>query len=186
MRRLPVFLTVLALILVGVTATSRPESATAQQEVNFVGSWQVRITRDDGVTLRALASFTEGGVVILVGQPVVPAPPGGDPGVIFNSTALGAWEMSGSDSSGGTSVGTANVTFIHWRSGADGQPLGTISVSANLTIPPGQPDFFIGPAVSTIADASGSVIAEVTSRWEATRIFAKAPVMPDLNATPTS
>lgn len=186
MRRLSALFTVLALVLVGLTGIGRGDPATAQAEVNFGGSWQVTITRDDGVVLRTLVSFAEGGVAIVVGQPVVPAPPDGDPGVIFNSTALGAWEMSGSVSEGGTAVGTANLTFVHWRASADGQPLGTINASANLTIPPGQPDFFIGPAVTTIADASGNTVAEVTSRWEGVRIHAKAPVMPELDATPTS
>jgi hypothetical protein len=173
MRRLPILFSVLALLLMSLFATSRGDPAIAPDGSEFTGAWQVTATRDDGVIIRSITALGAGGVAITVGLPAQPAPPGGDPGLLFLSTAVGAWEKTGAD--------TANVTFIHIRSNAEGQPAGTVTVRLNITIDPTQgSDVFNGPAVATLADADGNVQAEFVSTVQGTRMRAEAPVLPDL------
>lgn len=90
MRKLPILISVLALLLISLFATSRGDPAIAQDGSEFTGAWQVTATRDDGVIIRSITALGAGGVAITVGLPAQPAPPGGDPGLLFLSTAVGA------------------------------------------------------------------------------------------------
>lgn len=177
MRRLPVLLSVLAIMLCGLTIATRNGDATGKELGDFTGSWRVTATTDDGRIIRSLTAFTADGVAITSGLPVQPAPPGTGSDLVYMSTAIGVWEHSTQYS--------AIVTFVHIRASGEGQPLGTVTV--RLSLQGGEdPDHFIGDGVATVADVDGNTIAEFVTAVQGSRIYAQAPVIPAvLPETPT-
>lgn len=168
MRRFPIILSVLAVVLLGVVATTRGGSTGAQETAspNLAGSWRVVISFPDGRTVFALSTYGADGTVISSGLPAQPAPAGAPPGVVFVGPGHGTWEATGSD--------TANVTYIHLRASSEGQPLGTLTIRATITLSDdGQT--FDGELDTTLADPAGTTLASFTATVQATRIAAEAP-----------
>jgi hypothetical protein len=156
-------------LLLGLVATPRLGPTTAQEaadDPNFAGSWRVVISRADGVTVFSLQTYGADGTVLTSGLPVLPAPPGGEPGVVFQSLAHGVWEATGPDS--------AVFTFVHLRAGAEGQPLGTLTIRKTATLA-ADGQSFTGEAVATLADPEGNVLATFSSTEQGTRMVAEAP-----------
>ncbi|HEY7032318.1 MAG TPA: hypothetical protein VH482_13350 [Thermomicrobiales bacterium] len=171
MRRLPVLLSAVAVVVLGLVAAARIGSTTAQESdgPDLAGSWRVVVSAADGRTFLTLSTFGADGTVLTSGLPAQQAPPGTPPGVVFVSTAHGAWAATGAD--------TANATFVHLRANADGQPLGTITPRLGITLgADGQT--FSGEFVTTLADPAGKTLATFSGTIQATRIVAEAPGMP--------
>jgi hypothetical protein len=179
MRRLPVLLFTLAIMLCGLTALTRQGGASSNEMEDFTGSWRFTIDTDDLRTIHNLTALTADGVVISSGSPVQPAPPGTGSGVVFSSTAIGSWEQIGPVS--------ANVTFVHILTSAEGQPLGTLTVRLSLHFIDDDHEYLYGSGVSTVADVDGNTVAEsVITVRAASRMHAQAPVIPAvLPGTPT-
>lgn len=93
-------------------------------------------------------------------------PPGAPGGVIFAGTAHGAWAA--------TTAGSANVTFVELRANGQGEPLGTITVRAAITLDAGA-ETFSGAFVLTVADPAGNPLATSAGTIAATRIVAEPP-----------
>jgi len=172
MRRLPVLLSVVAVVLLGLVAGAHIGPATAQEGsptaggLDLAGSWRVVISTTDGRTFLTLSTFGADGTVVSSGLPAQQAPPGTPPGVVFVGTAHGAWEATGSD--------TANATFVHLRASGEGQPLGTITPRLAITVgADGQT--FSGEFVTTLADPAGATLATFSGTVQGTRIVAEAP-----------
>lgn len=179
MRRFSIALSTLILVLLGAMVAGGGGPTIAQEAAggpDFAGSWRVVISTADGRTFLTLSTFGADGTVLTSGLPAQPAPPGTPAGVVFVSTAHGAWEATGPD--------TANVTFVHLRASADGQPLGTITPRLSVTLgADGQT--FSGEFVTTLADPAGKTLATFMGTVQATRIVAEAPGTPPA-ATPAT
>jgi hypothetical protein len=171
MRRFPIVLSVLAVVLLGVVVAAPGGPTTAQEATttNFAGSWQVVIALADGRTVVALSTYGADGTVVSSGLPAQPTPPGAPPGVVFLSPGHGTWEATSPDS--------ANVTYVHLRASAEGQPLGTLTARLAVTLG-ADGDAFSGELVSTLADPAGNALASFTGTVQATRIVAEAPELP--------
>ena len=75
--------------------------------------------------------------------------------MVYLSTAHGRWEATGAD--------TAIVTFVQTRAGAEGQPLGTVTVRLGIALGAGG-DMVGGEFAATIADPAGNVTANLAGR----------------------
>jgi hypothetical protein len=169
MRRLSILISVTAILLLGLIATPRLGPTTAQEATDgpdLAGSWRVVVSRADGATFLSLHTYGAEGTVVVSGLPAQPAPPGGQPGVVFFSPAHGTWEATGPES--------ANLTYVHLRADADGQPLGPVTIRNTLTLA-ADGQTFTSEAVTTLADPEGNVLATFSSTGQGTRMVAEAP-----------
>jgi hypothetical protein len=174
MYRLAALASVLVVLLIGGNLTSRVATTTAQEDEGsaFAGAWSVTITVTDGPSFPSSMTLGDKGTVQVVGIPAVPSQDGA--GVLFTSTALGAWEATGPN--------TAVITFTHFRSDQDGQFQGTLTPRQSITLSEdGQS--FTGDYVTTFADAEGTEAFTVTGTLEGKRIVAEGP---EAAGTPTA
>lgn len=171
MRRALLFVSVLAVVLLGVLAIGRAVPTAARDATlpvggqRFVGSWRAMVTLPQGPSFPSLVTFGADGTVTTSNQPVQPAP--GAPGqVVFASAGHGAWEATGPD--------TAVFTFVVILASGQGNLVGFSTTRVTLTLgADGQT--FSGEGVPTIADPAGNVLATFRAMVQATRIAAEAP-----------
>jgi hypothetical protein len=142
----------------------------------FAGSWRVIVSAADGRTFLTLTTYGADGTVLTSALPAQQAPPNTPPGVTFFSTAHGAWAATGPD--------TANVTFIHLRASAEGQPLGTTTIRLAVTLG-ADGGTFDGDYAATVADPKGNVVTTFAGTVQGMRIAAEAPGTPEAG-TPSS
>ena len=176
MRRVPVLLSVLAVMLLGLTAAARGAATAAQEGTpaadgpDLAGSWRVVLTFADGRTVLSLGTYGADGTAVSSGLPAMAAPPGAPPGVVFSSLAHGAWEATGPD--------TANITVVHLRANQEGQPLGTLTGRFAVTLD-ADGQTYRGDVESVLADPSGTEVVRFTGTVQATRMAAEAPGTPE-------
>jgi hypothetical protein len=154
------------------TAATTVEGMAAE----FEGTWLVTASTDGQIT-KHVVSLTADGVAIVNGMPAQPLP-GGESGAALVSTCLGAWEPS--------STNTANITCVRYRASAEGQPLGTVTVSMNITSGFFNTTAGEGSSVATVVDAEGDTVATIVSGLTITKLFAQAPVIPYPDETPST
>lgn len=174
MRRRSVFVSIVAVVLLGLIAAGHSLTTNAQDatpradEHGFVGSWRVTVTPPQGPPFLSLGTAGADGTMVVSPPPAQPAPdaPGG---VTYMSTGHGAWEATGPE--------TAIVTFVVSVADGQGNPFGTATIRADVALgSDGQT--FSGVNVVTIADPAGNVVATISEPLQATRIVAEAPAMP--------
>ena len=138
------------------------------QQLGFVGSWQVTATDSPGPPNVSLGTFGADGTVVASPPPVFP-PQGSSGGEsIFTSAGHGAWDATGAD--------TAVITFVVLTADSQGQPLLTVTISANLTLG-ADGHTFNGEGIRTFADPGGNVVMTEPAIVEGARIVAEAPGM---------
>jgi DNA-binding transcriptional regulator of glucitol operon len=171
MRRTSLFVSVLAVVLLGVLAVGRAVITTAQDATppvdgqGFVGSWRVMVTLPQGPSFPSLVTFGTDGTVTTSNQPVQPSP--GAPGqVVFASAGHGAWEATGPD--------TMVFTFVVLLADGQGNLVGFSTTRATLTLG-ANGQTFSGEGVPTIADPAGNVMVTFRATVQATRIVAEEP-----------
>lgn len=175
MRRSWVLPSVVAAVLLGLLAAGRLPPIAAEDATpaaggpDLGGSWRVVVSPANGPTQLTLATFSADGTATTSTLPAQPSPPGAPAGLVFFSTGHGTWEATGPD--------TANVTFVHLRASAEGQPLGTLTVHRDITLG-ADGRTFDGEFVSTLADPAGNTLATFSGTVQATRIVAEAPGTP--------
>ncbi|MGH2561188.1 MAG: hypothetical protein ACRDJH_19135 [Thermomicrobiales bacterium] len=172
MRRSSLFVSILAIVPLGLLAVSRTGPTTAQDTTppaegqGLVGSWRVMAVSPDEPPELSLGTFGADGTVVTSPRPVFPPMPGGPGGVIFTSAGHGAWEATGPD--------TATVTFVVLTADGQGNQLFTVTVRATGTLgADGQT--FSGEGTRTFTDPAGNTMMTQPVVVEATRIVAEAP-----------
>ena len=110
MRRAPLVVSVLAIVLLGLVALARTGPTAAQDATppaggpGFVGSWLMVGTIAQGPTVLTLVTVGADGTVVSSGPPAEPPPSGAPYGVVFTSAGHGAWAATGPDTAVVTSV----------------------------------------------------------------------------------
>lgn len=179
MRRIPLIVSLFAIVPFGLIAMGRTGPTAAQDGTpmadgqRFVGSWRVTAISAQGSPELSLATFGADGIAITSPQPVFPASDAlGE--TIFTSAGHGAWVATGPD--------TAILTFVVLIADGQGTPLLTATARATATL--GVDGLtFTGEGTRTFADPGGNTVATEAVTVRATRILAAAPEMPTA-ATP--
>ncbi len=170
MHRISFFVTLVSglivLIAVGHLAGTTAQEGTPVANQGFAGSWRVSVAPEQGPPLATLSTYGADGTVVSSALPAQQPPPGAPTGLIFASAAHGAWQATGVD--------TANVTFVELRADEHGQPLGTLSVHATITLD-ADGQTFGGAFVTSIADPDGNELASFSGTVQARRIVAEPP-----------
>lgn len=179
MHRASIFVSIIAVVLLGLIALDRTAPSAAQDaspmagEQGFTGAWRVTVTPDQGPPGMGVGTLGADGTIVTSVQPVVPSP-GAPGGVIFTSAGQGVWEATGPE--------TAILTFVVVAADGQGNRFGTQTVRASITLgADGQA--FSGEASQTISDPAGNTVATMPGTVQATRIVAEAPGTPAV-ATP--
>jgi hypothetical protein len=181
MRRTSLIISVFAVMLFGFIAPGRTAPTAAQDATpmadsqGFIGSWQVIVSFAQGPPSRSLGTIDADGTIVASIAPIMPWP--GAPGdVLFLSSAHGAWEATGSDSS--------IVTFLALLADGQGNLFGTATIRASITLDP-DGETFSGSNMVTIADLEGTTVATRRGTIQGMRIVAEEPESPDA-ATPAA
>ncbi len=130
----------------------------------IVGSWRIDVSIP-GVeqAIVNLATFTSDQTVIVAFATPSPAAPGQQHRFEFFSTALGSWRVEDD--------GTVVMTFVSLGADESGNPAGTHTISAHITVgSDGQS--WGGPFRIDVASATGAALGSVQGTTAATRIVA--------------
>jgi hypothetical protein len=162
MRRIPspavaIVATALALgcVSLAVSAQSSPAPTMGQ---GFVGAWHLDTETPFGSS-QSLMTVSSDGTVAFSDRPVFPGD-AGFPATHF-SAGHGTWEQTGTD--------TASATWMFFMTDGDGNFLGVVADSAEMTLG-ADGDSWTGPFSSSTADPTGAVLFVGGGTVEGTRI----------------
>jgi hypothetical protein len=175
----------LSLVLAALAVGSLPLVASAQtsspaiEDQGFVGAWQLATETPFGAS-QSLFTVNADGTVAFSDRPVFPGAEGFP--VTHFSAGHGTWEQ--------TSPDTASATWVFFMTDGDGNFLGVITDSAEMTLG-ADGTSWSGPFSSSTADPAGTVLFVGGGTVEATRIAVQplaspAATTPPPSASPTS
>ena len=155
MRRVSILLIVAAVVLLGALALERGGGAGAQNATPaamaghpLVGTWRTTYTEaGDEVTHSVVDTFAADGTLVTIEALVLDVAPDV---VLFNTPALGTWEVTGDDS--------AAYTAEYFSSDGEGNFAGTVTVSGTRRAS-GDGQTLTGEFAYSVVDPGGNVIA---------------------------
>lgn len=175
MRRvsfLAVFLAAVILTIGSVRLGASAQDATPAAGGGFVGAWHLTTSTPFGAS-QSLITLTSDGTVHFSDRPVFPGGEGFP--VTFFSAGHGSWEQTGPD--------TAAATWVFFMTDGEGNFLGVITDSAEMTLDADGASWS-GPFSSSTADPAGNVLFVGGGTVEATRITVQPLATPA--ATPAA
>ena len=176
MRRVSAF--VVSLVIAVLALGSVPFGAGAQSSSpapagqGFVGAWHLATETPFGAS-QSLITLSGDGTVMFSDRPVYPGS-AGFPSTHF-SAGHGSWEQTGPT--------TAAATWMIFMTDGDGNFLGIVTDSAELTLGP-DADSWSGPFSSSTADPTGAVLYVGGGTGQATRIAVQPLATPAASPAP--
>lgn len=181
MRRVSFLAAILAVAVAAVSVFGSARLGTSAQvgtppaaDQGFVGAWRLATETPFGAS-QSLLTLSADGTVAFSDRPVFP----GDAGfpVTFFSAGHGTWEQTG--------PGTAAATWVFFMTDGEGNFLGVVTDSAEMTLGAAGTSLS-GPFSSSTADPAGNVLFVVGGTVEATRITVQPLATPVPAGTPAA